>query len=91
LKNNRFEFLSHSSPSAIVDYEKQISQLQQKLSQKDDERVLLRERLNEVELEHAKTLDDRALTQSMFDEQLQSLIQERNALVEQQIRQSTER
>ncbi|CAF4111061.1 unnamed protein product, partial [Rotaria sordida] len=50
------------SQSTIEDYEKQIHQLQQKLSQNNDERTLLRERLNEVELEFRKTLDDRLST-----------------------------
>ena len=39
------------SQSAIEGYEKQIHQFQLKLSQNDEERSLLRERLNEVELE----------------------------------------
>ncbi len=80
-----------SSQSTIEDYEKQIKQLQQKLSQNEDERSLLRERLNEVELEFRKTFDDRASTTAMYEEQLQSLVQERNALVEQQAIQSAER
>jgi flagellar biosynthesis chaperone FliJ len=49
------------SSANIENYEKQIKQLQQNLSQKDDERTLLRERLNEVELEFRKILDDHAL------------------------------
>ncbi|CAF3047116.1 unnamed protein product, partial [Rotaria sp. Silwood2] len=73
------------SRSNIENYEKQIHQLQQKLSQNDDERTLLRERLNEVELEFRKTLDDRATTTNMYEEQLQSLIQERDALVQQHV------
>jgi predicted nucleic acid-binding Zn-ribbon protein len=80
----------HFSQSTIENYEKQIKQLQQKLSQNEDERSLLRERLNEVELELTKTLDDRASTLAMYEEQLQSAVQERNALVEQQALQSAE-
>jgi prefoldin subunit 5 len=49
------------SSANIESYEKQIKQLQQNLSQKDDERTLLREHLNEVELEFRKILDDHAL------------------------------
>ncbi len=79
------------SQSAIEDYEKEIKQLQQKLSQNEDERSLLRERLNEVELEFQKTFDDRTSTTAMYEEQLQSLVQERNALVEQQVIQSAQR
>ncbi len=79
------------SPSTIVeDYEKQIKQLQQKLSQNEDERSLLRERLNEVELEFTRTIDDRASTLAMYEDQLQSTAQERNALVQQQVLQSAE-
>ncbi len=79
------------SPSTIIeDYEKQIKQLQQKLSQNEDERSLLRERLNEVEVEFTRTIDDRASTLAMYEDQLQSAVQERNALVEQQVLQSAE-
>ena len=80
-----------SDPSIIADYEKQIKQLQQKLSQNEDERTLLRERLNEVELELRQTLDDRASALTMYEQQLEALVQERNALVEQQVHQSAER
>jgi predicted nucleic acid-binding Zn-ribbon protein len=80
-----------SSQSTIEDYEKQIKQLQQNLSENEDERTLLRQRLNEVELEFRKTLDDHSSTSAMYEEQLQSIVQERNALVEQQVLQSAER
>ncbi|CAF5065484.1 unnamed protein product, partial [Rotaria magnacalcarata] len=56
----------------------------------DDEKLLLRERLNEVELELRKVLDEHASTTAMYEEQLQSLIIERDAIVEQQIFQSNE-
>ncbi len=79
------------SPLIIGDYEKQIKQLQQKLSQNEDERSLLRQRLNEVELEFRKTLDDHSSTSAMYEEQFQSVVQERNTLVEQQALQSAER
>ncbi|CAF3726526.1 unnamed protein product [Rotaria magnacalcarata] len=78
------------SQTKIENYEKQIHQLQQKLSQNDDEKILLRERLNEVELELRKVLDEHASTTAMYEEQLQSLIIERDAIVEQQIFQSNE-
>ncbi|CAF3965390.1 unnamed protein product, partial [Rotaria sp. Silwood1] len=55
------------SRSMIENYEKQIHQLQQKLSHNDEERSLLRERLNEVELEFRKTLDDRQSTTNMYE------------------------
>jgi predicted nucleic acid-binding Zn-ribbon protein len=81
----------HFSQSTIENYEQQIKQLHQKLSQNEDERTLLRERLNEVELEFRKTLDDRSSTSAMYEEQFQSLVQERNALVEQQVLESAEK
>ncbi|CAF5195657.1 unnamed protein product, partial [Rotaria magnacalcarata] len=56
----------------------------------DDEKLLLRERLNEVELELRKVLDEHASTTAMYEKQLQSLIIERDAIVEQQIFQSNE-
>jgi hypothetical protein len=69
------------------DLQKEIDQLQNDLSQKDDERILLQERLNKVELELKKTLDDQTSTVSKY----QSLVNERNALIEQQTIHSTER
>ncbi len=57
----------------------------------EDERTLLKQRLNQVELEFKKMLDDRAAIITMNEEQLESLIQERDALVEEQAFQSAER
>ncbi len=75
------------SASKIEDYEKQIEQLQQNLSQKDKERTLLQERLNEVELQLTKSSDDYASTMAKHE----SLLQERDSLVQQKSIQSTER
>ena len=75
-----------SSASIVDSYATQIRQLQQQMSQSEDERALLRERLNEVELELSQTS-----TTSMYEEQLQSLVHERDALVEQQVLHSAER
>ena len=85
------KFFSFSSQSTIEDQQNQINQLQQKLSANEDERTLLRERLNEVELEFRKTLDDHTAIITMNEEQLESLVQERDALVEQQVLESAER
>ncbi|CAF4984732.1 unnamed protein product, partial [Rotaria sp. Silwood1] len=82
--------VTNISQSTIEDYEKHLHQLQQKLSQNDEERSLLRERLNEVELEFRKTLDDRQSTTNMYEEQLQSLVHERDALVQQHVLQIIE-
>ncbi|CAF1419954.1 unnamed protein product [Adineta steineri] len=75
-----------NSPSAVEDYRKQIDQLQKHLSQKDEERSLLRERLNEVEVEFRKALDDHESTVNKYE----FLKQERNVLVEQQEISTTE-
>ena len=84
--------LQLAPPSDTIDeYEQQIKQLQQKLSQNEDERTLLRERLNEVELEVNKVTEDRASTLAMYEDQLQSVIQERNAFVEQQTAYSSDK
>ena len=80
-----------SAPSVVDEYEQQIKELQKKLSQYEDERQLLRERLNEIELEFGKANDERSSLSTMYEEQLQSVIQERNALVEQQATQTAER
>jgi multidrug resistance efflux pump len=76
--------------SIVEDYQKQIEQLQQNLSGKDNEQISLGERLNEVELELRKTVDDHASKLIKYEEDLQSLVQERNALIENQRHDSEE-
>ena len=49
-----------SSSSIVHDYQKQIDELQEKFSQKVDEQISLSERLNEVDLELRKAVDDHA-------------------------------
>ena len=71
-----------SAPSVVDEYEQQVRELQQELSQSEGERQLLRERLNEIELELNKANDEKSSVSAMYEEQLQSIIQERNALVE---------
>jgi hypothetical protein len=66
------------SNSMVEDYEKQIQELQQKLSEKDNERNALSERLHEVEVELTKTLDDHTSTVMKYE----SLIKERDELAE---------
>jgi len=77
--------------SNVDEYEQQIKELQKKLSQYEDERQLLRERLNEIELEFSKANDDRSSVSAMYEEQLQSLSRERDTLIEHQAAQSAER
>ncbi len=74
----------------MEDYQKQIEQLQTNLSEKDEERTLLRERLNEIELELSKTSDDHISKSKKYEEDLQSLVHERNALIDQQLIHSEE-
>ncbi len=71
----------------IEDLHKEINQLQENLLQKDDERILLQEHLDEVELGLKKALIDQTSTMSKY----QSLVNERDALIEQQKIYSTER
>ena len=71
----------------IENHQKQIDHLQRSVSQKDEEKNLLREHLNSVELELRKTLDDHASAMS----RLESIEQERDTLVQQQTLHSVER
>jgi hypothetical protein len=71
----------------IEDLHKEINQLQEYLLRKDDERILLQEHLDEVELGLKKALIDQTSTMSKY----QSLVNERDALIEQQEIYSTER
>jgi uncharacterized phage infection (PIP) family protein YhgE len=50
-------------------YQKQIDQLQQNLSQKEEEQILLQDRLHEVELELRKTLDDQSRPEALVEQQ----------------------
>ncbi len=69
------------SNSMVEDYEKQIQELQLKLSEKDNERSALIVRLHEVEVELTKTLDDHTSTVTKYE----SLIKERDELAEQHL------
>ena len=87
LSNASAIFYCHFSVASVGDYEKQIEQLKQNLSEKDEEETSLRERLNEVELELGKTLYDHAAITGEHE----ALIKEYNALLEQQTLKSTDR
>jgi len=82
-RREKMEQLSSQSES----YQKQNEQLQQNLSEKDNQHTSLSERLNEVELELKKAMDDHASTMAKYE----TLIEERNALGEQQALHSAER
>ncbi len=90
MKNIDSRSISLFSSSIIENYENQIEQLQQNLSEKEDERISLAERLNQAELELIKTVDDYKSTLNSYQEKLKSLTQERNALTEQQALHSAE-
>ena len=60
-----------------------IEQLQQNLSQQDNERRSLDERLKEAELELQRTKDDHTSKSVEYDEKLHILTQERDSLLEQ--------
>ncbi|CAF4082271.1 unnamed protein product, partial [Rotaria magnacalcarata] len=76
----RIEQLTSTAPfeyfsSLIVEgYQKQIDELRQKLSENNEERTLLRDRHNEIK---------RELTLTKYKEELISLVEERNELIEQ--------
>jgi hypothetical protein len=79
LDNERREKIEQLS-SQSENYKKQIEELQQNLSEKDNERSSLSERLYEVELELKKAIDNQASTMTKYE-----------LLVEQEARRSTER
>ncbi|CAF4484910.1 unnamed protein product, partial [Rotaria sp. Silwood2] len=68
------------SPAIIEEYQTKIDRLVKSLIEKEDERILLRERLNEIELELRKVLDDQNSTFKKYE----LLVQERDLLVQQQ-------
>ncbi len=86
LDNERREKVEQLS-SQSENYQKHIQELQQNLSEKDNERSSLSERLNEVELELKKAVDDHASVKAKYE----LLTEGQNALVEQQALHSTER
>ena len=79
------------SLSLIEDCQRQILQLHKKLSSNEDERTLLRERLNEVELELKKSTDNHESTIAMYEEQFATLVKERDQAVEENTMQLSEK
>lgn len=78
------EAMSHPrvsfSTAAMEEYRKQIDELQQNLSAKENEQRQLQEHVNDVEVELRRTADDYTTATTKY----QSLERERDALVEQQ-------
>ncbi len=77
LDNERREKVEQLS-SQSENHQKQIQELQQNISEKDNERTSLSERLNEVELDLKKAIDDHASLKAKYE----TLIEERNAFGE---------
>lgn len=80
-----------SSSSVFESEQQQISELREKLSSSESERDVIRTRLTDVELEFRKTLDECASTLSTYEQQIQALLRERDALLEQRTAQTDER
>ena len=53
--------------TSLEDYQKKIDQLQQDLSEKEDERISLAEHLKEVELKLNKTVDDHTSLMTRYE------------------------
>jgi septal ring factor EnvC (AmiA/AmiB activator) len=77
-------FLPLFSSSMVEEHQKYIEQLQETLFEKDNEKHSLSQRLNALELELEKTIDDHVSKSNKYEQSLQSLTDERNALIEQQ-------
>lgn len=75
----------------MKDYNKQIKKLRQKLTANENDQVELRQRLDEVELELKKTSDEHTAAIAKYEEQLQALMKERNAVIELHAIRSAER
>ncbi|CAF2649407.1 unnamed protein product [Rotaria sp. Silwood2] len=92
----RIEQLAAAAPSEDLsssiaeDYQKQIDELKQKLFENNEEKTLLCGRHNEVELELKEIKHKHELTLTKYKEELLSLVEERNELIEQQTISSTE-
>ncbi|CAF1269614.1 unnamed protein product [Rotaria sordida] len=78
------------SSSIVEDYQKQIDELEQKLSENNEEQSLLHEHLNKVEVELKETKHNHELTLTKYKEEFLSAVEERNELIEQQTLSSTE-
>jgi hypothetical protein len=80
-------FLLIFSSSVFEDYGKLIDQLQENLSEKKKERKSISDHLNEVEVEHQRTLDNYASILTKYE----SGVEERDALAQERTSHSTER
>lgn len=75
---SHFDFSSTSNE----DDEAIIAQLREQVSQNEEERALLRQRLNEVEHELCNTLNDQTANLGLYEQQIESLMKERDGLLE---------
>ncbi|CAF0725469.1 unnamed protein product [Adineta steineri] len=84
------DLTSYISSSVFENDQKQIHELRQKLSATEDERTVIRDRLDNVQREFRKTLDECATTLSAYERQIQTLEQERSTLIQQHELQTAE-
>lgn len=63
-----------SQTPLFEEYQKEIYQLKQDLSERDEERILLQDRLNKVQFQHRRTSDDQTSTK----DKLQAIVEEQN-------------
>lgn len=74
----------------IVDYQKELENLQENLTRKENEQILFSQQLLESESKLQQILTDHALKCDKYEEDLQSLLEQRNCLLDQQVFHSEE-
>ena len=73
-----------------MDYEKQLERLQKNLTRQESEQILFSQQLQESESKLQKILADHGLKCDKYEEDLQSLLEQRNSLLDQQVLHSEE-
>ena len=68
--------------SANDENEEIIADLRKKLSHSEEERTLIRERLNEIEREFCNMLNDQQTNSGAYEQTIENLMRERDALLE---------
>ncbi len=72
------------SDSMIEEYQNQIEQLQQDLFEKNNETNSLSQRLNQLELELQRTIDDHTSKSNEYKENVQSMIEQQAIRLQEQ-------
>lgn len=91
--NEIFNNIYSTSPpraAMIVDYQNQLEKLQENFTRKENEQTLFSQQLQESESKFQKILADHALKCEKYEEDLQSLLEQRNSLLDQQVLHSEE-